>query len=190
MKVYHLFIPLLVFLSSFLLAQKSENEKSLKFGIAATMETSSDVFEDGFHRYTDIGFSKILLPVIFKSLVKIEPEIGYRSGDGKYVDYKLWQIGLGIFYYSKYNDINIYLGPRIGFEKLSSPLYNIDDEMETTTSYNYGLTLGSEYFLSKHFSIGSDVQINKYIFNGSDSFEIKLSHISIIPRIYLCLYLK
>ncbi len=190
MKNYLLFIVSFIILSSFLLAQNSEDEESFKFGIAATLETSSDVFQDEFHRNTNIGFSKILLPVIFKSLLKIEPEVGYRSRDVKFVDYKLWQLGLGIYYFSEYNDINFYLGPRFGFEKLTSPLYSREDEMATTTSYNYGITLGSEYFLSKHFSVGSEVQINKYIFNGTDSFAIKLSHVSIIPGIYLSLYLK
>jgi len=183
-----IYIFLLISLS---FAEKNESKKLFKFGISATLEKSSDIYTDGFHSYTNIGFSKILLPVIFKSLIKIVPEIGYRNRDSKEMsEYTLWQIGIGIFYFYQFNDINIYSGPRIGFEKLKSTLFSTDDEMLTNNFINYGLTIGSEYFFSENFSIGSELQINKYIFNDTNSFEIEISHLSLVPVLYLSFYLK
>ena len=191
MKINLFFILIILFFSSLLFAQNDEDIPIIKFGISATLEKSSEVYTDGYHRYTDIGFSKIMFPVIIKSLIKIQPEFSYRSYNSKKSwDYRLWQFGLGIFYFVQYNDIHFYLGPRYGFEKLKSTLWSTEDEKSISTFHNYGVTLGSEYFLSKNFSIGGEFRINKYIFNDAEEFDIDLSHLSLIPVLYLSFYIK
>jgi len=174
-----------------LFAQSDENTSAVKFGISATLEKSSYVYTDAYHRYTDIGFSEILFPVIVRSIIKIQPEFSYRSSDSKEsFDYRLWQFGLGIFYFFQYNDINFYLGPRYGIEKLESTLWSTEDEKSTSSFYNYGATFGSEYFLSKNFSVGGEFRINKYIFNDAGDFDIEISHLTLVPVIYLSFYIK
>jgi len=191
MKSYLLLIASLIFIHPLLHAQDGENKPVIKFGLAATLETNSDVFEDGFHRNSGIGFSKILLPVIIKSRIKIEPEISYRSRDANSsLDYKLWQFGLGGYYFFPYNEINIYFGPGFGFEKLTSVIYSTNDEAVTTTTYNYGVAFGAEYFLSRHFSTGIEARVNRYFSNGTGNFDIKITHLAIIPRIYLGVYFQ
>ena len=191
MKSNIFFIVLFLFLCSSLCAQKDENVTFVKLGISATLEKSSDIYTDRFHQQTDIGFSKILLPVIINSFIKIQPEIGYRScNSNESVDYRLWQFGIGVYYFFRYNAINFYSGPRYGFEKLKFPLYSSENEMPIQTYKNFGITLGSEYFLSNNFSVGGELQINKYIFKNSDKYDIKISHFSLVPIFYLSVYVK
>lgn len=191
MKSLLFFVLIVLFFNSSLFSQIEEDIPIIKFGISATLEKSSYIYTDSYHRYTDIGFSEILLPVIVKSLIKVQPEFSYRSSDSKEsLDYRLWQFGLGIFYFFQYNDINFYLGPRYGFEKLKSTLWSTAEEKSTSTFYNYGATFGSEYFLSKNFSVGGEFRITKYIFDDSGDYDIEISHLSLVPVIYLSFYVK
>ncbi len=188
MKHYIFFT--IIFLSSLLYGQHDSSNTLIKFGISATLEKSSDIYIDGVHRYTDIGFSKILIPLLYKTFLKIEPECGYRSRTSKDTyTYKMWQYGIGVYYYFSYKVINMYFGPRYGLEKVTSTLSS-EEETSTNTYYNYGMTLGFEYHLSNNFSFGSEFQINKYVLNEIMGIEVDISHYSITPVLYLSVYLN
>lgn len=179
---------LIILLSSVLIASNNDSLRVVKFGIAATLEKSNSVYWDGFHSSTHIGFSKILLPIIFKSQIKIMPEIGLQSYKNRQTtDYTLWQLGLGIYYFHPYKDINIYTGPRAGLEKLKLVLSG-DDTEESITYYNLGITIGAEYFLSENFSFGCELQAGKYF--SDDYFNIEISDLTFIQMLYLSFYLK
>jgi len=191
MKFNLLFILIFLLVNSFLYGQSSSNNSYLKFGISATLEKSTDIYADGFHKYTDIGFSKILFPVIYDSKIKFQPEIGYRSRESKdsySYNYSMWQFGLGIFYYTKYEEINIYIGPKIGFEELISK--TIGEKEKNSDYYHYGIVIGSEYFLSKNFAFGGELQINKYFIDKLIGIEIDVSQFSFVPVIYLSFYIN
>ena len=185
------FVILFLFFNSVLYAQEEKNNILWKFGISATLEKNSDILTDGVHRDTKIGFSKILFPVIFKSFLKIQPEFAYHSQDSRDTNkYESWKFGLGIFYYYPYNKIVIYSGPRFGLEKLRSSFYSDNGEYSTSNFFNYGIILGTEYFLSNIFSVGSEFQINKYILRESYSEDFEVSHLTVVPVLYLSLYIN
>jgi len=174
--------------SALIFAQTNKSEKALKYGVSATMEKRKDVFLDAFHRDSDIGFSRIRFPVLYKS-IKIEPELGYHGYDSKEKSsYDLWQYGIGLYYYVGYQDVNFYAGPRLCFEELAST-FSTDEEMKQSY-FNYGLTVGSEYFISERFAFGGDVQINKYIITNKTLSNFKIHHFSLIPSLYLSFYFQ
>jgi len=167
----------------------STQTNNLHFGFAATFEKNSAVYSDGFHRRTEFGFSKLLLPVIYKSFLKIQAEIGFNGQTYRDLTYHLWQYGIGIYYCFSKKKIRYYVGPRMGFEKLRSFVYsNSDDKIKTTTYKDLGLTTGAEFLFNRHFSCGTEIQFNRYYYKISNGFTIENVHLAIVPSLYLTFY--
>jgi len=177
-------------ISSILFANNNDDGEFFKFGIGVTLEKSSDIYNDGFHRSNNIGFAKVILPIIYNSQLKFVPEIGLQSYKSySSADYTLWQFGLGLYYFYPFHDINIYAGPRFSFEELDSKFFDYRKD-DNSTYYSFGITLGAEYFLSENFSFGAELQINKYFIDQFGGYDYKIRHLSLVPVLYLSFYFK
>ncbi|NLN74512.1 MAG: hypothetical protein GX140_09770 [Bacteroidales bacterium] len=114
----------------------------------------------------DANNTIISVPVIIKSKVKLEPEIGYCSNKTTLSDN------------SFYNESNIVVGASIGYIKqYDRGLFNIGirggfaSRLEAYASdskkgFYLGPVVGYDFFFSKNFAIGVD--INPYFFKMDD----------------------
>lgn len=186
MKVSIVVIALLVCIFPIFAQPSSQN---IHFGFAATLEKSTDVYTDGFHSRTEIGFSKVLFPIMYRSFLKIQPELGYNSQTYKDFSYRMWQYGIGIYYCLVRQRMRFYLGPRLGYEKLRSSVFSNNDEMTTATYKDYGLTIGSEYLFGSNMTCGAEVRFNRYHFK-EPGFDFERIHYALIPSLYLAFYFK
>ncbi len=128
----------------------------------------------------------------------------------------VYQIGLGIFKKMSKKNIDLYSGIRGGFihsavKNKGNSTYVHDyygyqdteieryDNKETTSGFYIGPTIGGEYFLSNHFSLGAEVQVKYYSTNtkeednensddGDDKDELSVSSISTKPLVFVRFY--
>jgi hypothetical protein len=95
------------------------------------------------------------------------------------------RIGTGLYYlYPPDNSVDIYFGPRGGIVLSSSTrdskdIYSdstqgketvTEHTKETSTDYFVGGAIGGEYYFSKHFSIGAEIQLT-YLHEGEPTIE-------------------
>jgi hypothetical protein len=143
-----LFISLIFMLSfQFWNAQVSgQNTTNLpKIGIGITILNISDIISGGY--INNLG-NTICIPVNVTDKFRFEPEIGFVSVAGNSYS----SFGVGFFGMKNSTDLLLKYGIRAG---LNSESY-----------YTLAPTLGGEYFLSRQFSLGAEVQLKMVTFNS------------------------
>lgn len=190
------FIALMVLLPiQSLFAQAKKPPVPIKIGFGATIEKESGVSLDLTVSPT-VGITKIYLPIYVNAIIKIQPEISYwgYSGKDRYYEFGFSSLhyGLGVFYAKQLDKAFVYLGPRYATEHVTiHSTSGGDDSKESKNDHSIGITLGGEYFLGKHFSLGPEVQFNYISVGDVDNSSDEESHIKATEAvIFLCVYLN
>lgn len=179
--------------SSLLLAQSDSLDLDLRIGIGATIEKEYGVNLD---RYSSpsVGIMKVYIPFFYKSKIKVVPEFGLwdyeLSFDNNKYSYAITHYGINLNYILLYKPAIFYFGPRFAVDHVVMPFYRFDDDFEESKNdYTYGLTLGGEYFMSNHFTIGFDLQFNFFdIGEEIPDFPSQEKVKALESVIYFCFY--
>jgi hypothetical protein len=142
-----------------------------------TTETTPEikVFGLGLHieqfKLSDLSTSVSLAPVnklIFtvtsNNRFRYEPEIGFSLVRDKDNDLssKVIHIGLGVYGMTQKGRTNIYGGVKFEYANISTEYFDWDslvDETMKVDRFSIGPTIGAEYFLGDHFSIGGEISL-------------------------------
>jgi hypothetical protein len=156
-------------------AQTEADPEKVTFGIGITVFPSS-IAGDLQARFQAGGFANIIAPIQIGAHILIEPELGfYRYSQDEtlpdtvkeHSDREIVRTGFGVFYSvepDKY--FEWYLGGRLGIlsseeHTTHSPITPAHVEFDHQWGAFYaGAAFGVEYFISPHFSIGGEIQIN------------------------------
>ncbi|MCK5742648.1 MAG: outer membrane beta-barrel protein [Chlorobi bacterium] len=150
-----------------------------KIGLGISLNPAS-LFNSGEMMFLPVSMMNIYLPIQFGNSFRLEPEFGiYRDseiikndldGDIERI-YSFYRIGLGAFKTIKpANNFLMYFGPRIGVLMVSSER-NYSNDPDRTSSQNIiiiGGSVGGEYYLSDHFSLGAEVQLNFFSYGDEE----------------------
>ena len=124
--------------------------------------------------FLPVGLTDIYLTLDNGKGFRLEPEFGIYStssesstgapyASSSSSSASLIRIGTGVFgMFLRDSSFNAYAGPRVGV-LLTSQTSQSGTSPETTTSESdiyVGFSLGGEYYLSPHFSLGGEVQLN------------------------------
>ncbi len=206
MKKKLLIVTLLFFLivSTNVYSQSTTNNYQTRIGLGITYT----YYKESFIYIINEG---ILIPTIFIPIkvspkFRIEPEIGfYRISDhysDKYSNHKttekIFQIGVGLCPVVTKNSFDFYFGSRIGYLYISlsdeyiSNAY-LDKDKGSAKGFYISPVLGGEYYFSKHFSLGGEVQVKYSRYNleekensdkSNSTFSKFLTYSTVIIRIY------
>ncbi|PKP37158.1 MAG: hypothetical protein CVT98_06470 [Bacteroidetes bacterium HGW-Bacteroidetes-15] len=141
--------------------------------------------------------NKLIFTVTSKNRFRYEPEIGFSFQRDKDNDLssKTIHIGLGVYGMTQKGRTNIYGGVKFEYANISSDYIDwFSDEKETmkVDRFSIGPTIGAEYFLGDHFSIGGEISLiyrDLKTKNSQYSFEIEKSdYISIETGLLLRFY--
>ena len=129
---------------------------------------------------------------------RIEPEIGFfrssseieQNGDNGSYDskstLKSFHVGVGIFPMVSQEKSKLYYGARLGIIRNSSSressysyegYSDSDEDSNKASGFYVAPTIGGEYFLSNHFSLGGEAQLRYSTFSeeGDDNNNAELS---------------
>jgi hypothetical protein len=95
--------------------------------------------------------SKLLITYTPIKFLRIEPEIGYMSMKDDNSNESLLAYGGGLFFMGQKGKTNFYVGPKVEFATNKSTYGSTTNKVGRLI---IAPTLGAEYFLGKHFSIG------------------------------------
>lgn len=129
------------------------------------------------------GSGAVHVPIDIAGMVRIEPSIGWvhhsqsaaSNGAETSDSQSAVRLGLGAFYRLRLGDsaaanLGVRLGPLFASRKEGSvfqdPGTNTTIETNVVTSrtdFSIGPAIGGEYFPSKHFSLGAEIQLNTVI---------------------------
>ena len=116
----------------------------------------------------DYSPSKLLITYTPVKFLRIEPEIGYMSVKDDNYKESFLAYGGGVFFMKQKGKTNIYGGPKVEFAT-SKSTYG------STTNKNGRLTiaptLGAEYFLGQHFSVGGQFALKFISYKDLDGDE-------------------
>jgi hypothetical protein len=157
----------------------SQEAKSPKIGFGTSLVEVKDIARilsgDG-----DIDLS-IFIPIQISSKFMLEPEIGFLTAsseekspwDKDKLISKAFHIGIGVFPMKKMGSYKLYYGARFGYiHNSSDEKYAMDSDEESSSSGFYiSPSLGGEYFLIKHFSLGAEIQIRYASLSGETKIE-------------------
>lgn len=157
-------------LCAFLPVQAQQSGFRAGLGIAlnpaAIVVNNTDMF-------LPVGLMNFYIPLQLEPHLRLEPEIGILTIDDAIQEQQdrqenTWQyvrFGMGVFYMWETADVTrVYIGPRAGFL-----WYTVSRTTQAETSgtlsarqssWYAGLCAGGEYFLSTHFSLGAELQLN------------------------------
>jgi len=165
--------------------QEANSNTRIGLGVGWNSSDQMIIAEDGgFSGVTLIGIGNFSVPILIGGHVRIEPEFGIlrTSEDQQDEGYSwessqtLWRVGVaGHWAFSTREGLQPYFGPRFGLIRYSGRMESRSDGQQdeykrSRRDWYLGLALGGEYFISRHFSIGAEVQLN-YLMIGDESFE-------------------
>lgn len=159
-------------------SQESESSNSVPLigiGINLTQFRMVDLWDD----YYGAPANKLMITVSPLKYLRIEPEVGFFShsyedqvGNGQKFDLKdrLLTFGAGLFGMYQKGNTNMYGGLRFesasikdeyleqtGYDINWNPIYAVSESESSRTTFSP--TIGAEYFLGEHFSIGGEFGI-------------------------------
>jgi hypothetical protein len=104
----------------------------------------------------DYSPSKLLITYTPIKFLRIEPEIGYMSWKDDNSKESFLDFGGGLFFMGQRSKINFYGGPKVEYaiNKRTYEIWSGETETDKDGRLTIAPTLGAEYFLGKHFSIG------------------------------------
>ena len=151
------------------------SEEQNRYGVGISLFEEFFSFAYSTHVSDMTGGVNIYFPVRIGGIFRIEPEIGfdYTSYDYEYEGetYDNWErvirIGFGMGPIIQKGKLDIYYGLRFGLAFASSQDYSRTvyapegtDRKLSKTDWYIGPAFGSEYFVSPHFSVGGEVQLD------------------------------
>lgn len=157
-----------IVLISSLEAQTHEEKSGSIFGIGISFEKSYYFIYAEEVNSLPIGLGNIYMPINLSRDFRLEPEIGIFSYGYSYIGYKRkaneFRIGIGFHFSRNYASTKILFGVRLGIiyhsikREYDNPEYEDDDY--SAMDFYIGPTVGAEYFITKHFSLGTEAQLN------------------------------
>lgn len=181
MKTANIFIAILIFASSALHAQENvskpndetSNVKLKMLGLG--FRTSPFNIEDLYQNYIPITNNKIIVTINPLKNFRIQPEFGYyRSKEFSTLINddligRTFSVGAGFYGMWQKGNVNFYIGPK--FTNVSGEFDSVDSDYNpnppyntiyrkttnSSSSFNYGLISGGEYFFGNHFSVGAEI---------------------------------
>jgi hypothetical protein len=150
-----------------------------RFGIGISLAPAAVISSD-LGTYVPIGLGNLFFPVLVGSY-KIEAEAGVlhfndqTSGTGYSTTSKSTSLRLGVGAF-KVKSLGggttlMYIGPRVGLISTStSTSYSPGgtEQSDKETDWVFGMAVGGEHFLSRHFSLGGEMQLNYISFGQPD----------------------
>ena len=151
---------------SYLLAQKIGLGTSIVSGITSISDNSNIV---------PVGLNNILIPIKLERF-RIEPEIALlrindesnENNDKETSTTSIFQIGVNAHYLFDIDEsLKGYVGPKLGmtYGSISKEVGDNSSDISTSSLY-LGIGTGCEYFFSKNFSLGGEIQLS-YINRGN-----------------------
>jgi len=192
-KITALSLLFLFTFSHHLYSHDSLTVKEFKIGFGATIEKTYGIKFDGFSN-PSIGVTKIYIPMIYKYIIKIQPEISFWDYSYEFenngTEYQVFHYGLSAFYIFKFNETLVYIGPRYSVDEITSLILRLSDESEgSRTDTSMGITLGGEYFFSNHFSLGVEIQFNSLSIGSIDNYDYEQRIKATEALIFVALYI-
>lgn len=169
-------------------------ENKTRIGFGTTIESRLVTSHETYKIYA-MSLTAFRLPVFIKSKFKIEPDFAFWSqkfGD-KYSEStnSLVRYGCGFYFTKNFEKTSLSFGPRITINHLGTAYKSKwDNNKLSKNDFAFGFAFGGEYFLSEHFSLGSEIQLNYWHLgkddNRADSSASSLKNEAlIIFRFYL-----
>jgi len=160
----------------------TNHPSDLHVGVGVGLETGSLtlVGNDVVPLTSPFGSGAVHVPIDIAGMVRVEPSIGWvhhsqsvtAAGAEDSDSQSAIRLGLGAFYRLRLGDsaaanLGVRLGPLFASRKdvsvFQDPVTNITVETKVVTSrtdFSIGPAIGGEYFPSKHFSLGAEIQLN------------------------------
>lgn len=168
-KTIFILLFVLTFFAASILLQGQEKRSRIGIGISMGKEITSS----NGSVLTLFDFPSIYVPIIISSKFRLEPGIGFYRYSDSGTDWEesttILSLSFGIFVVTRKDKVDIYYGVRNGliciwdYDRYD---WNGTERYERSkTDYYFGPAMGGEYFFSKHFSLGGEVQLN-YVFIG------------------------
>lgn len=137
----------------------------LGLGVAIGKEVSTlGDLTDPIVTVHQVDFPSIYLPIRLNPGLKIEPEFGITryTIDAPDVDqtFSIMLIGAGAFFLMNVGPVDLSWGLRFAMLKESYDHDGLVDYTVTRNDMVYGPALGGEYFFTRNFSLGGEVQFN------------------------------
>lgn len=148
---------LIILLLSSVNQLSAQDQDSTKFGFGATF------FNMGEYAYEFQAANTIYLTYDVSEKLRIEPTIGFALSKGL----NQITVGVGIFKKKELSHFNLLYGARLG--------------SGNSERFFIAPTLGGEYLIIKHFSVGSEVQLR--VSEVSKTWSL-LTNSSVIVRFY------
>jgi hypothetical protein len=153
--------------------QAQGNEGNIGIGVSLIQATITPDLGGG-GTFGAVALGDIFVPIHFGQRFKLEPWLGVfrfkekaeSSGTTSDESTTQWRLGTGLYFRFPTSESFIpYFGPRVGL------LFTSFSEEDTftggsnkfelsETDFQIGVALGGEYFFSRHFSLGGEVQLN------------------------------
>jgi hypothetical protein len=154
-------------------AQAQNNEAKIGIGVSLIQTTIAPELEGGGF-FGGVALGDIFVPIHFGQRFKLEPWLGVirlkqsseSNGSTLNEGTTQWRFGTGLYFRFPTSESFVpYLGPRLGLlltrfsEEFTYP--GGSDKFELSeTDFQFGLALGGEYFFSRHFTLGGEIQLN------------------------------
>lgn len=117
----------------------------------------------------DYSPSKLMITYTPIKFLRIVPEIGYMSVKDDNSKTSFLVYGAGLFFMGQKGKTNIYGGPKVEYATTKD---TYESETNKSGRLTIAPTIGAEYFLGQHFSIGGEFALKfisfKAISNGSN----------------------
>ena len=143
-------------------AQESEPQVELpKIGFGFNLNPMS-LFD--YYNF-DYSPSKLMITYTPTKFLRIEPDIGYMSVKDDNYKESLIAFGGAIYFMKQKGKTNIYGGPKVEF---AIDKYEYDSNTSKDGRLTFSPTIGAEYFLGQHFSIGGEFALKFISFKDLD----------------------
>lgn len=160
-EIKSLIIILCLFLSSFgATGETVDKELEMKkFGLGLHMLQFKASEINNFF----VPANKILLTFNKENRFRRELEFGFTyHKESEHRSTTGIHLGIGIFGMSQVNKTNFYYGGRFSYGYVNKSVFGYND---SNTVYGIGPSLGVEYYLSSHFSIGGEINVRYMAYN-------------------------
>ncbi|MFC1610492.1 hypothetical protein ACFL6C_06015 [Myxococcota bacterium] len=136
-------------------AALAQEEAGTRIGLGTSFGAEMTIFNEDL-LFIPLSFNNIYVPILVGESLRLEPEIGFfRYGDTDDAANVL-RIGTGVFYMTWIENMELYVGFRVGL----SYLFESGDDNDSRTDIYFGPAGGAEHFFADYFSLGVEIQLN------------------------------
>jgi hypothetical protein len=169
-------------------------EERILFGIGVGFSPIS-IAGDDQNRFGNVGITDVYVPIQLGPNIRIEPQLGLyfqnaqqtlRDSIGNFLQHNSRQIvrsAMGVFYTSKVDEqFQFGIGARLGILSSEYELkFDRQSALDSNHNENYAIfytaaCFTTEYWFSKHFSIGGEIQLYFYNYGSPITTPIKDSY--------------